>query len=231
MLPISSPTAQSRNPYLPSASYATSTSTLHHHPSPTRAHSTPTTLSAAEEYELSSPRPTHLAHLSTSSSSTNASSSSARPPPHLARRLSDGRRSSRSFPSLQPALQASGNTLLFDALHAPALPQSSSSTHSSPLMTNTSRRLPPHVNFTIEDTPLARLARRGTVVSNDSQNRRPSTAAHLLLGLGTEDDTWETARAMQGEWRRKTFLTMEEPTSSELAFLIHWGVTFLILFS
>lgn len=59
--------------------------------------------------------------------------------------------------------------------------------------------------------------------------RRPDNA--ILHGLGMDDDPYDVARDMQSAWKRKVFLTMEEPTSSEEALMIHWGVTALIVFS
>ncbi|KAL7411694.1 hypothetical protein BDY24DRAFT_416920 [Mrakia frigida] len=77
----------------------------------------------------------------------------------------------------------------------------------------------PKVNFTEEDDE-----------GEDARMRRRSN--NILSSLGAEDDsTWEIARSMKSSWRRKVFLLMEEPKSSEEAFMVHWSVTFLILFS
>lgn len=38
-------------------------------------------------------------------------------------------------------------------------------------------------------------------------------ASGVLHGLGMDDETWDIARAMKSNWKRKVFLLMEEPKS------------------
>jgi hypothetical protein len=228
--------SSSRNPYQSHSPNAASSCSYELTSSPAPL---PESVTAAEEYELDahhSPRSAHSVFLSPTHPSTSPppASSSSRPPPRYPtaytpdvpsrkpsyppQRSNSTSNPSRSFSGVHqhPHLGQSTPSLLFDASLSPTA-----------FLTSLPSSNTPHVNFTLEDTPLAHLASRAR---SSSQSRRHSTAAHLL-GLGAEDETWETARGIRGEWKRKAYLLMEEPTSSESAFLVHWGTTALILFS
>lgn len=175
-------------------------------------------MTAGEEYELASPPggagSRELPAFQSTVDLTDASS--GRSPPATQQQT----RRMRGLSIHQLARQPT--SLLFEHFHSP----------------DAVRRALPS-NFLCEDDEPAgdRAARQsrssadGFAIDDDRPHdaRRPDNA--ILHGLGMDDNPYDVARGMQSAWKRKIFLTMEEPTSGEEALMIHWGVTALIVFS
>lgn len=163
---------------------------------------TPATVEA-EEFELASPP--RQAHRRTIGSQSTA---------NLADLGDSPTRTTRGLSIHQLARQPT--SLLFSHFHSP---------------TSARRALP--LNFTSEDEPPrpARSGGAGRTVGETEEEEVSRRASGVLHGLGMDDETWDIARAMKSNWKRKVFLLMEEPKSSEEALMVHWGVTFLIVFS
>jgi hypothetical protein len=166
-------------------------------------------MTAGEEYELTSPPSARSRELPSSRSTVDLTDATGRSP--TTEQQQQPRRT-RGLSIHQLARQPT--SLLFEHFHSP----------------DAARRALPS-NFLHEDDEPGRDARRSRQADDGEHHdaRRPDNA--ILHGLGMDDDPYDVARGMQSAWKRKVFLTMEEPTSGEEALMIHWGVTALIVFS
>ncbi|CED85353.1 voltage-gated potassium channel [Phaffia rhodozyma] len=170
----------------------------------------------AEEYELSSPPASpRLNGQSPTKHSFPSVNQLTTSPTHSARPLGRPRGLSLHDLSNQSSAQ------LMDTLHL----------WNQPPPSLTRKDLPASLNFTVDETHHPADLNRQIHDPDGTHSGHTSGNTVAMLGLGNDDDTWDIARGMKSGWRRQLFLMMEEPTSSDMAFHIHWGVTALILIS